>query len=806
MVQPLSPTAVSKHEAAVAGLDALDLQERTRAVRFIKNNVIGNRTKKEMYLSMGVAARLVEFLFAEDCDVDLRVQVAVVLGSFAYGNDHNIKVLVDAGAITPLLGTLDAPEMKLVEAGARALKAIFQSAEAPHEDVFQASYVESLIRLLTPTTETVGTCSSDRAVPVRVTEVAAGILAKVAVTHDNQMQIARSGAIPLLANVLDARWNASPKVQEAALDALANLCRDNPTISQKVVCCQIYDSAISPIPTIIKLVRDRRPVMRLLAATCLTNIYRAGALPTVFHQDTILTLMPTLIKLFMETAPISTLYGSGWATVQEKAPKVFADLVESSEDLQKAALEADAVTKLAAVVIGESAATTVPESNELKAKSRKDAKRRGNKAPPAPAIRVSSCGHAERVTEGFLRAIAAICSLREECRKQVIDAKLLPHIVNAMSHPNRRIRSAACECTRSLSRSVKNLRTSLVDAGVAIPLFKLLSDESEDVQLTASATLCNIVLDFSPMKKTVLENGGVERLVDLAKSMDDRLRLNAVWALKNLLFQADSDTKTRVMQELQWDGLLSLIDDAETGIQEQALNLLRNLACGKEVDIEQVFEGLGEERVLDILEAKLTKSASHDDIVLQALYVIVNVATGNQRHKSAIMNRESILLSVWGFMSHSKSSIRVATIWCIINLTWTDDVGSQERVARLRALGFEPRLQNMMEDLNMDVKDRVKTAFTNFGSLIPGITSPGSQDNAPAVPMEIAGSAAGSTVGSAVGTANAGPGPTGGGNGNRSRRGMRGAERDRERLGDFTGASSVVFGSLSDATAPNQDA
>ncbi|KAJ3018520.1 Armadillo repeat-containing protein 8 [Thoreauomyces humboldtii] len=815
--------AITKHEAAVSALQAHDPEERTRAVRFIKNSVIGNRTKKEMYLGMGVAARLVEFLRDPTCDVDLRVQVAVVLGSFAYGNDRNISVLVDAGAITPLLGTLSAVDMKLVEAGARALKAIFQSAEAPHEDVFQARYIDDLIRLLTPTIEVVGSpCSSKRQVPVRVSEVAAGILAKVAVTHDGQMQIVQSGAIPLLTAMFEPRWNPYPKMQEAALDALANLCRDNPAIAVKVAASPSPSNFLT-IPIIIKLVRDRRPVMRLLAATCVTNIYRTGSLPSQHQPDMVLTLLPTLIKLFNETAPISTLYGSGWATVQEKAPKVFADLVESNEELQKAALEADAITKLAAVIIGGADNPDVPPPPpapvtpaETKAKPtrggrRKLAKVRGSDASVPP--RVSTCGHAERVTEGFLRAVAAMCSLREECRKQVIDAKLLPHIVTAMSHPNRRIRSAACECTRSLSRSVKNLRTSLVDAGVGIPLFRLLSDESEEVQLTASATLCNIVLDFSPMKRTVLENGGVERLVDLAKSMDDRLRLNAVWALKNLLFQADSDTKARVMTELRWDGLLSLIDDSEIGIQEQALNLLRNLACGKEEDVEQAFLGLGESRVLDILESKLKTTATgeqqHDDVVLQALYVIVNVATGNERHKAALLQRKGILESVWGFMKHTKSAIRVATVWCLINLTWTDDPGSSQRVARLRELDFHTRLQSMTEDFNMDVKDRVKTALANFGLSVPSARVTPQQPPAAAGATNASASAsamevdpgtdshASTTTGTRPPTVTAVPRII-------SRRGgatERERERERERRADLSGPAGTLLASAAAASA-----
>jgi hypothetical protein len=45
--------------------------------------------------------------------------------------------------------------------------------------------------------------------------------------------------------------------------------------------------------------------------------------------------------------------------------------------------------------------------------------------------------------------------------------------------------------------------------------------------------------------------------------------------------------------------------DPEVSVQEQALNLLRNLVCGKEVDIEQVFKGFGEAKLMTILESKL---------------------------------------------------------------------------------------------------------------------------------------------------------------------------------------------------------
>lgn len=147
-------------------------------------------------------------------------------------------------------------------------------------------------------------------------------------------------------------------------------------------------------------------------------------------------------------------------------------------------------------------------------------------------------------------------------------------------------RLACTKCILSLSRSVRQLRTCLIDAGLAQPLFQLLFDTDIEVQVAASAALCNIILDFSPMKQIIIEKGGVTRLVQLILGGSAALRLNAIWALKNMLYQADLSLKRRVMDELGWNNLSALVDDSNIALQEQALSLLRNLVCGGEkVDI-----------------------------------------------------------------------------------------------------------------------------------------------------------------------------------------------------------------------------
>ena len=53
--------------------------------------------------------------------------------------------------------------------------------------------------------------------------------------------------------------------------------------------------------------------------------------------------------------------------------------------------------------------------------------------------------------------------------------------------------------------------------------------------------------------------------------------------------------------------------------------------------------------------------------------MINNIATGNERHKSAIMNRPTILKNILNYMGHTNPEIRVVAVWVLINLSWMED-------------------------------------------------------------------------------------------------------------------------------------
>ncbi|OAA67845.1 armadillo repeat protein [Niveomyces insectorum RCEF 264] len=119
---------------------------------------------------------------------------------------------------------------------------------------------------------------------------------------------------------------------------------------------------------------------------------------------------------------------------------------------------------------------------------------------------------------------------------------------------------AACNCVRMLSRSIAILRTTLEDAGVATPIFRLLRHPDLDVQIAATGVVCNLVTETSPMRERYAEAGIMNILCDHAHSLNKELRLNALWALKHFVDGVEPSMKKACLEQLGADWLVQLID------------------------------------------------------------------------------------------------------------------------------------------------------------------------------------------------------------------------------------------------------
>ena len=103
----------ARPEDLVESLSSLDNTARLKALRDVKNQIIGNKTKKLSYIKLGAVPRVVEIL-ASDTEIPLLVQSAAALGSFACGIDAGVRAVLDSGVLPHLLKMLQNGDSKVL--------------------------------------------------------------------------------------------------------------------------------------------------------------------------------------------------------------------------------------------------------------------------------------------------------------------------------------------------------------------------------------------------------------------------------------------------------------------------------------------------------------------------------------------------------------------------------------------------------------------------------------------------------------------------------------------------------------------
>lgn len=211
--------------------------------------------------------------------------------------------------------------------------------------------------------------------------------------------------------------------------------------------------------------------------------------------------------------------------VVERSPLVLAELIASNKTLQNAAVDAKILPTLVQML--KRSFDPIMTSNKplWQPKSSTQTVR-----DPSVDLASSTLGrpglgadivHAYEYRESALLALAAIADSQDNFRKLIIEMGGAPLIIdslipftttsnditsaaagsNAAKFGNpEAVLIAACKVTRSLSRSVSVLRTSLIDHGIAQPSFDLLTHPDLKVQIAATEVITNLVLEVSPMR------------------------------------------------------------------------------------------------------------------------------------------------------------------------------------------------------------------------------------------------------------------------------------------------------------------
>ncbi|RHZ56482.1 hypothetical protein CDV55_105938 [Aspergillus turcosus] len=611
------------------------------------------------------------------------------------------------------------------------------------------------------------------------------------------------------------------------------------------------------VPWLLYMVRAENGMVRLMSARLVTVLFRLGLAKK--HRVSLLSylLIPVLIRMLDKDYDIpdgdNVEYGgliSATARIKEEAPAVLAALVIDDQELQKHAVDGGAIKKLSQLL--KESYNPIHESTKPMWHPDADDSAPISDAQPVECklgprgLSPAHC-HVMRYRENILKALAALVPFKDEYRKLVCENGVVPYIIDSLkpcpselpedtSTPKNTATDgnptptllAACGAARMLTRSVSVLRTSLIDAGVAAPLFVLIRHPDIEVQIAATSVICNLALDFSPMKEAIISADILPVLCEHAHSPNTKLRIESLWALKHVAYNSANDVKIKIIDGLgpgwikqiitqdptsalakrgmegdvdsgaavgmsransagEQVDLLNPVEDPQSrgedlkmtdtlpaskmslemflpdatrrrklvlngdldqttqarqddiAVQEQTFDLLRNLVCGSGASemIDHIFKEIGQDLILDALADKLRprtinlphrrdSSASRalnvpTEILISVTFVIIHLAASLPWHRQVLVSHPTLLQHLMWYFNHSHRDVRINCVWVVINLTYEDDVsdrdGCRERAFKLRSLGVMERLTSLLDDPDLDVRERTKTAEHLISSL-----------------------------------------------------------------------------------------
>lgn len=640
-------------EVFVNNLSSSDYDDRLQAVTNIKNAVIGNKAKKSSFIRLDIIPKIIQLLVQDDTGIEFVVESVVLLGSLARGSAENVQALLATDSLNVLLKGICHSDSRVVEASVRSLRTLYDSSLTPCRPVFEKqSIVPQLVDLLSS--------SQSNA------EGAAAILSKCCQGPAHQALLCNMGAVTALLPLLVCDI---PKIQQPALQCYSSMSFQNGAVSIAMKSATHQGERLVQIFTKL-LSRDRPDEIQLGAAKCLTNMHRAGAVSAAEHHSLLIKVLATVVRMCKWDKNL---------TVRAEAAETLAFLIEEDTELQRTAAISDHLIK---TLTGFLVKSDLDDSSYA------------------------------LMRESAFKALASVGANDEDIRKKIIDIECtMDHVVSGLEDPNTNVKLAAVKCLHSLSRSVQQLRTSFQDTAVWKPIMKLLQDANDNMMTVASSALCNLLLEFSPSKEPILEAGAVNLLSNLTRRSETALRLNGVWALMNMAYQADEGTKNKILEVLGPEQLFSLLDDPDTQVTMKTLGLMRNLLSGRE-DIDRIMLLHGP-RIMDGVKPILDSETRTEDVKEQALCVIANIANGSSA-KEFVMRDESLLKRLMHYMMNDSVKLQMAATYCVSNLVWSTEDGAVDRQQKLRDLGVQKLLQSLLTTSDVNLFERVKTALQQF--------------------------------------------------------------------------------------------
>ncbi len=189
-----------------------------------------------------------------------------------------------------------------------------------------------------------------------------------------------------------------------------------------------------------------------------------------------------------------------------------------------------------------------------------------------------------------------------------------------------------------------------------------------------------------------------------------------------------ADRQLAGMRQMEQDPALKA-REVDICIQEQALDFIRNLIDDPELIapmVDHVLQQIGSEKIFSLLTEKMSPLAEvgarpvfyPQQVILAAVHVIVHLSASSPRHKSLVIAQTPMIRAWMRHFTCEDRRVRVMCMHAANSLTWVEDDedrdAARDRCRKLRELGVESIVRNMVTDADLDVRQRAKIVVRLF--------------------------------------------------------------------------------------------
>ncbi|KAL3133285.1 hypothetical protein ABBQ38_007165 [Trebouxia sp. C0009 RCD-2024] len=648
---------VAKQQEVIDRLRSSVRSTRLKAVRDIKNQIIGNKNKKLSYVRLQAVPLVVELL-RETADPHLLVQTAAAVGSFAYGLEDGLRAVVASGGVQHLLQAVSLHDDKVQEAALRALKLVWQSPGAAQLHQLDGQNLERIVSLLSPSHQS-------------TSEIATQVLAEYCqwAQPDVVSRLAQDPCIGTSLMQLIISERAGREAAAAALALLTSRSSSMATACTHVPQCQ---------SALMGLLKHPAPATRLAACICLQNICSvadADESSDGNSESAYRAMLPVLLKLLH------------MPTVLEQVPQVLTDLLQRSPAMQKAANDSDAVSSLTTILHHEHTWHNRPRFKEgvLRALSilcRDHVDARWNVVQRASLAQI-----AKALEDPDIKVCTAACACIQslsgsmKCLRELPLAQLTPSAVRLLSHAQPEVQLTALKALTNLLLDADTVKSCVALQSDGLPnIVKMLSAADADARCSAMWALSHLVHNAKPaVCEAVMAALPWEQFSPLLQDPDSTVQERSFMMLRNM---AACSVWHRSSEPVQHS----------TKTWSQATTV-------------------------PVLVARLQAAPQPpEQVLMHILKTLANfAATGGEAYRDAVTNMAKECINA--HLQHEGVEIRTAALWVIINLTDRDEHepgGEVKRIQQFQSIGVEARLREMLQDVSYDVRERATSALGNF--------------------------------------------------------------------------------------------